>query len=142
MDIASRKFDRFRQKVNEKLGAQEVMTTTSEEFKALEQEMNLRHEGMDRLQKSMNLYVQAVAKRKESDDRDKLLPVGHLGATMVNHGQDFQPDSEFGNCLISTCVNATPVMDYMLSKVQAWAARTKQLHGNRRHTLPTPQLLG
>jgi len=45
MDIASRKFDRFRQKVNEKLGAQEVQTTTSEEFKQLEAEMNLRHEG-------------------------------------------------------------------------------------------------
>lgn len=101
MEIASRKFDRFRQKVNEKLGAQEVMTTTSEEFKALETEMNLRHEGMDRLQKSMNLYVQAFAKRRESDDRDKMLPGGHLGATMINHGQDFQPDSEFGNCLIS-----------------------------------------
>ena len=57
--------------------------------------------GMDRLQKSMNLYVQAMAKRKESDDRDKLLPVGNLGSAMVAHGQDFQPDSEFGNCLIS-----------------------------------------
>jgi hypothetical protein len=45
MDIASRKFDRFRQKVNEKLGAQEVQTTTSDEFKQLETEMNLRHEG-------------------------------------------------------------------------------------------------
>jgi len=45
MDIASRKFDRFRQKVNEKLGAQEVQTTTSDEFKQLEAEMNLRHEG-------------------------------------------------------------------------------------------------
>jgi len=45
MDIASRKFDRFRQKVNEKLGGQEVQTTMSDEFKQLEAEMNLRHEG-------------------------------------------------------------------------------------------------
>lgn len=61
--------------------------------------------GMEKLQKAMTLYVQGLAKRKESDDRDKLLPVGYLGATMIGHGQDFQPDSEFGNCLISTFRN-------------------------------------
>lgn len=56
---------------------------------------------MEKLQRAMTLYVQALAKRKEADDRDKLLPVGYLGATMIGHGQDFQSDSEFGSCLIS-----------------------------------------
>jgi hypothetical protein len=56
---------------------------------------------MEKLQKAMTLYVQALAKRKEADDHDKLLPVGYLGATMIGHGQDFQMDSEFGSCLIS-----------------------------------------
>lgn len=56
MDIASRKFDRFRQKVNEKLGAQEVQTTTSDEFKQLEAEMNLRHEGRS------FLFLKSIAK--------------------------------------------------------------------------------
>ena len=62
---------------------------------------------MEKLQKAMTLYVQALAKRKEADDRDKLLPVGYLGATMIGHGQDFQMDSEFGNCLISMFRNST-----------------------------------
>jgi len=56
---------------------------------------------MDRLHKSMSMYVKAVGKKSEGEDRDKLLPVGYLGATMVSHGHDFSPDSEFGNCLIS-----------------------------------------
>jgi len=50
MDIATRKFDRLRQKVNEKLGGQEVMTTTSESFRQMEDEMSLRYEGMVSLQ--------------------------------------------------------------------------------------------
>lgn len=57
-------------------------------------------EGMDRLHKSMSLYVKAVGKKSEGDG-DKMLPVGYLGSTMVGHGQDFAHDSEFGNCLLS-----------------------------------------
>jgi hypothetical protein len=55
---------------------------------------------MEKLQKSMTLYVKSIS-RKEAEDREKMLPVGFLGSTMISHGQDFQPDSEFGNCLIS-----------------------------------------
>ena len=40
----NKKFDRFRQWGREKLGA-EIQTGTTEDFKALETEMNLRHEG-------------------------------------------------------------------------------------------------
>jgi hypothetical protein len=49
----------------------------------------------------MSLYVKHIGKKAESDDRDKL-PLGYLGATMVSHGQDFAPDSEFGSCLSRT----------------------------------------
>jgi hypothetical protein len=55
---------------------------------------------MERLQKSMTLYIKSIS-RKEAEDREKMLPVAFLGSTMISHGQDFQPDSEFGNCLIS-----------------------------------------
>jgi hypothetical protein len=41
----NKKFDRLKQWTNEKMGA-EARTGLSEEFKALELEMNLRHEGM------------------------------------------------------------------------------------------------
>jgi hypothetical protein len=48
----------------------------------------------------MAAYVKALSKRNEGGDREKILPVGHLGSTMVNHGEDFESDSEFGQCLI------------------------------------------
>ena len=41
----NKKFDRLKQWTNEKMGA-EARTGLSDEFKALELEMNLRHEGM------------------------------------------------------------------------------------------------
>jgi hypothetical protein len=58
---------------------------------------------MDRLHKSMNSYVKSMSKRNEVEDKDKekVLPVAYLGQAMMNHGEDFEPDSEFGNCLIS-----------------------------------------
>ena len=55
--------------------------------------------GMDKMQKSMAVYVKSLSKRAEGDDKEKQLPGGHLGSTMVTHGEDFEPDSEFGNCL-------------------------------------------
>ncbi|EAT77227.2 hypothetical protein SNOG_15294 [Parastagonospora nodorum SN15] len=96
----NKKFDRLKQWTNEKMGA-EARTGLSDEFKALELEMNLRHEGMDKMQKSMAVYVKSLSKRAEGDDKEKQLPGGHLGSTMVTHGEDFEPDSEFGNCLSS-----------------------------------------
>jgi hypothetical protein len=50
----------------------------------------------------MNQYVKWMGRHLDSsEDRDKSLPVGFLGRTMVGHGEEFQPDSEFGNCLIT-----------------------------------------
>lgn len=95
----NKKLDRVRQWAGEKMGA-ESKTNVSEEFKALEMEMSLRHEGMDRLHKSMTTYVKSMSKRNEADDKEKILPVAFLGQTMAHHGEDFEPDSEFGNCLI------------------------------------------
>jgi hypothetical protein len=56
---------------------------------------------MNKMQKSMTGYVKSLSKRAEGDDKEKTLPGGHLGSTMVTHSEDFEPDSEFGNCLSS-----------------------------------------
>ncbi|KAK1773072.1 hypothetical protein QBC45DRAFT_112358 [Copromyces sp. CBS 386.78] len=57
---------------------------------------------MDRLQKSMNLYVKWLGRRCESyEDKDKSIPTTYLGKTMIGHGEEFASDSEFGSCLIS-----------------------------------------
>ena len=59
--------------------------------------------GMERLQKSMTTYVKTLSKRNEGEDKEKILPVAFLGSTMVSHGEDFEIDSEFGQCLIGSC---------------------------------------
>ncbi|ORY71381.1 uncharacterized protein BCR38DRAFT_330921 [Pseudomassariella vexata] len=97
----TKKFDRAFQWAGEKMG-QESKTGMSEEFKMLETEMALRHDGMERLQKSMNIYIKSLSRRGETfDDKEKGLPVSYLGRTMISHGEDFEPDSEFGNSLIA-----------------------------------------
>ncbi|TVY59615.1 Uncharacterized protein LSUE1_G009338 [Lachnellula suecica] len=95
----NKKLDRVKQWAGEKMGG-DVKTNVSDEFKSLEMEMDLRQDGMQKLHKSMTTYVKSLSKRNEADDKEKILPVGYLGQTMIHHGEDFEPDSEFGNCLI------------------------------------------
>jgi hypothetical protein len=61
--------------------------------------------GMDKMHGAMAVYVKSLSKRAEGADKEKQLPGGHLGSSMVTHGEDFEPDSEFGNCL--SCMSAT-----------------------------------
>lgn len=55
---------------------------------------------MVKLQTSMNAYVKWLGHREGMGEREKGLPAAVLGRTMVHHGEDFDTDSEFGNCLI------------------------------------------
>lgn len=56
---------------------------------------------MERLQKSMNAYIKWLSRRSEPfEDREKSPPIVFMARTMVSHGEDFESDSEFGNCLI------------------------------------------
>lgn len=96
--LVNKKLDRFKQWAGERMGG-EVKTNTTDQFKALEQEMELRQKGMDRMQESMSAYMKAVSKRTEIERREKNLPIAYLGSTMVAHGEDFEHDSEFGQCL-------------------------------------------
>ncbi|KAK4942035.1 hypothetical protein LTR66_006061 [Elasticomyces elasticus] len=102
----NKRLGRLKQWAGERMGG-EVKTNTSDEFKALEMEMALRHEGMEKMQRSMTSYIKSLSKRSEGDDKEKSLPVAYLGSTMVGHGDDFEPDSEFGQCLTGT---ARPLM--------------------------------
>lgn len=59
-----------------------------------------RYTGMVKLQTSMNAYVKWLGQREGFGEREKGVPAAVLGRTMVQHGEDFDTDSEFGNCLI------------------------------------------
>jgi hypothetical protein len=95
----TKKIDRAFQWAGEKMGS-EARTTHSDDFKMLETEMALRHDGMERLQKSMTVYVKWITRKCEAhEDKEKNSPSTNLGRTMATHGDDFEPDSEFGSCL-------------------------------------------
>jgi hypothetical protein len=51
------------------------------------------------MQKSTNAYIKTVSKRSEIEGKEKILPIAHMGGTMVSHGEDFDTDSELGQCL-------------------------------------------
>ncbi|KAL1972094.1 hypothetical protein VTN31DRAFT_7313 [Thermomyces dupontii] len=95
----NRKLDRFKQWAGERMGG-EARTSVSNDFKALEAEMNRRHEGMDRIYKSTTGYIKAISKRSEGDDKERTLPIARLGSAMVTHGEEFDQDSQFGQILI------------------------------------------
>lgn len=64
--------------------------------------------GMVKLQSSMNEYVKWLSRRTEGMDREKGVPAAILGRSMIAHGEDFDNDSEFGNCLIGMLISTTP----------------------------------
>lgn len=98
--LVNKKLDRFKQWAGERMGG-EVKTNTTDQFKALEQEMDLRQQGMEKMQEATSIYMKAISKRTELEKKEKTLPIAHLGTSMVTHGEDFEHDSEYGQCL--TC---------------------------------------
>ncbi|TAQ90782.1 hypothetical protein B7494_g894 [Chlorociboria aeruginascens] len=86
----NKRLGRVKQWAGEKIGS-EARSNISEDIKTGEVEMQLRQDA----------YVKSLSKTKEMEDREKMVPASYLGATMINHGEDFEPDSEFGNCLIA-----------------------------------------
>lgn len=51
------------------------------------------------MKRSTDAYVLSMSKREKFQDKEQMLPVGYFGAAMSNHGDDFEPDSEYGQCL-------------------------------------------
>lgn len=54
---------------------------------------------MVKLQTTMNAYVKWLAHR-DTLLGEKGVPTAVMGRTMITHGEDFDHDSQFGNCLI------------------------------------------
>ena len=57
--------------------------------------------GMDRLQSSTSAYIKSLSTRTQGEGKEKSTPIAHFGSTLVSHGDDFEPDSEFGACLLA-----------------------------------------
>ncbi|KAK5996214.1 Meiotically up-regulated gene protein [Cladobotryum mycophilum] len=143
----TRKIDRAMQWAGEKMGA-EAKATHTDEFKALEAEMDTRHDGMERLHKSMNHYTRWVGRRCE-EDRNRSTPLAALGRNMTTHGAEIEQDSEFGRCLVAMgntneqiaelqnsyldCANATWVqqIERNLAMMKEYQSARKKLESRR-----------
>lgn len=54
------------------------------------------------MQRSMSGYVKWLSQRNElMDNKERGTPMSSLGRSMATHGEDFEQESEFGNCLLS-----------------------------------------
>ncbi|KAJ3837334.1 hypothetical protein F5878DRAFT_622636 [Lentinula raphanica] len=99
--MASKQLGKLRQWAGEVISSREK-TIISEEFEELEQDVELRRGGVERLFLASKGYHHSLTKKKDNlalDDPEKLLPLDTLGIVMINHGDEFGTDSEFGSCL-------------------------------------------
>ncbi|KAJ3750816.1 hypothetical protein DFH05DRAFT_1518992 [Lentinula detonsa] len=99
--MASKQLGKLRQWAGEVISSREK-TIISEEFKELEQDVELRRGGVERLFLASKGYHHSLTKKKDNvalDDPEKLLPLDTLGIVMINHGDEFGSESEFGSCL-------------------------------------------
>ena len=46
------------------------------------------------------LYIRAMGKKKEGEDREKSLPPEILGQAMISHGGEYAPESAYGQGLL------------------------------------------
>ncbi|KAF3066680.1 hypothetical protein CFAM422_008791 [Trichoderma lentiforme] len=144
----TRKIDRAMQWAGEKMGA-EAKATHTDEFKELESEMDIRHEGMERLLKSMNIYTRWLSRHCDAlEDRNRSMPLAHLGRTMSAHAAEL-PDTEYSRRLASMgnaneqlaelqttyldCANATwqTHIEQNLSMMKEYQAARKKLESRR-----------
>ncbi|KAG6011619.1 hypothetical protein E4U43_008216 [Claviceps pusilla] len=57
---------------------------------------------MENLQKATNIYSKWISRRCDTfEDKSRSPPCAFLGRTMAAHGNDFEPESEFGHYLAS-----------------------------------------
>ncbi|KAG2137476.1 BAR-domain-containing protein [Suillus clintonianus] len=78
-------------------------TIVAEEFKDIEQDIELRKEGILKLQAAAEDYQHVLSKKKEStvaQETEKLMPLDALGIVMISHGEEFGDDSAFGTSLV------------------------------------------
>ena len=120
----NRKLDRFKQWAGERMGG-EIKTSVSDDFKALESDMNVRSDGIiihalclvpwiaanwlfvcytkgtERVHRSTTNYIKSISKKTEGEDKDKALPIGYLGSNLINHGEGLDTQTSYAQCLIS-----------------------------------------
>ncbi|KAI0819800.1 BAR-domain-containing protein [Trametes gibbosa] len=101
--MASKQLGKLRQLVGEVIATRDK-TIQSDEFRELEHDIELRRQGLWKLDLASDDYRHYLLKKKLSEaleNADKLLAVDALGAVMIKHGEEFGEDSAYGQSLVS-----------------------------------------
>jgi hypothetical protein len=56
--------------------------------------------GLEKLYNAAGLYIRAMGKKKEGEDREKSLPQEILGQAMISHGGEYASESAYGQALL------------------------------------------
>ncbi|KAI6011207.1 hypothetical protein PISMIDRAFT_688061 [Pisolithus microcarpus 441] len=100
--MASKQLGKLRQWAGEKISSRDKSVVV-DEFKELEHDIELRKQGISRLQAAAQMYRHVLSKKKAlpvSGETNKLMPIDALGIVMVSHGEEFGEDSAFGSSLV------------------------------------------
>ncbi|KAJ3052528.1 hypothetical protein HK097_006094 [Rhizophlyctis rosea] len=101
MATIGKKFGQLRQWTGEKIGSTQ-RTETSEEFKRLEHETELRHECIEKVHDSVSLYLRQLEKTKADriGSKDKRTPLENLAEAMMHFGNMLYEESNYGQALV------------------------------------------
>ncbi|KAJ3280609.1 hypothetical protein HK104_000539, partial [Borealophlyctis nickersoniae] len=99
-------------KTGEKMGSTQK-TETSEEFKRLETETELRMEYTTKIHDGLELYLKTMGKpHKDLDGKEKKLPVDILGSAMIGFGSMLHDGSNYGKALMKIGEAQEQIADY------------------------------
>ncbi|KAI9061909.1 BAR-domain-containing protein [Trametes sanguinea] len=101
--MAGKQLGKLRQLVGEVISTRDK-TIQSDEFRELEHDIELRRQGLWRLDIASDDYRRYLEKKKLSeavDHADKLLAIDALGVVMIKHGEEFGENSAYGQSLVN-----------------------------------------
>ncbi|KAG8908226.1 hypothetical protein FRB99_008291 [Tulasnella sp. 403] len=132
--MASKQLGKFRQWAGEIVSSNK--TTVTDDFKELEQDVELRRAGIDRIYAVSEVYQKALSKKVDMEsEQAKVLPVEGLGLALIAHGSDFgseaafaQIQEEFANSFQETFIQSLETLREMMKE---YSALRKKLDSRR-----------
>ncbi|KAI9009780.1 hypothetical protein BC832DRAFT_538812 [Gaertneriomyces semiglobifer] len=98
MASIGKKFGQLRQWTNERMGSSQK-TETSDEFKRLEHETDVRRDFTEKVYDALTFYLTSLGKRKETG-KAKKLPMEVMAEAMLHFGALLHEESRYGRSLV------------------------------------------
>ncbi|EJF60252.1 BAR-domain-containing protein [Dichomitus squalens LYAD-421 SS1] len=130
--MASKQLGKLRQLMGEVIMTRDK-TIQSDEFRELEHDVELRRQGLWRLDVASDEYRHYLLKKKVSEvtgTDDKVLALDALGVVMIKHGEEFGDESAYGQSLVSLgrahCNVATLQESYAMTLEETYLTAVRQ----------------